>query len=535
MKKNLLALLLACVMLALVSCGEHELPPETDTTAPDTGSIAFDISEVEFTSKREVMTESENSLGATFALNKTLDTAVIGATAYAFEQTVSDEDRADCVQATEDILNKIGGDRSVEVFIYTSETYDYSYIMDGKVYTHVQDWHSPEYVSDLLWGLFGEYCNYGMIYGYANYLCEELYGYQPEVWEENRGYEGELISLDMNLLCFRPEFVTQDDVDAVKRIANTFVSEYIDENGEAEFQILLEKSGNTEEVEEFTSVLDNFYLTNGIEHTPSTVLYRPGGCTYDYIVKCKFAEMYIEKDWVDANLGINPLVYEDFLHSFYTDTRHFFQTTISEMESYRELFSFAIPSYNDDLDIYFSKYVHINTSYYDGNFHSVALMNVASFMHEFIHSLTLDATIKDGWSVEGFATCFNARFNTYGNAMTTADYNDIEKYTDVQTRQTLECVNEFKEKLGRDIDTSIDWIELQHIRSWSINYSTPNGGNGYIPGASFIDYLCRRFGERETLEMLLVTHDYFGLTYDELVADWREFLRENYSEYTQIR
>ena len=143
--------------------------------------------------------------------------------------------------------------------------------------------------------------------------------------------------------------------------------------------------------------------------------------------------------------------------------------------------------------------------------------------------------MKESWAIEGLAECYDSRFNSYGTPMTSLDHNTTWKHTDTQTAQKMICVNEFREKLGRDIDTTIHWIELQHIKSWSYGYQTPNGGSGYVPGASFIAYLCGRFGERETLDMLFYTHDFFGYTFEELTADWLAFLKENYSEYTRIK
>ena len=530
MLRSILLILLACLFFA--GCVETPKVPETDTAAPETEVASVDLSSVEWNSARIMLSESRHKGTSAFALNKLLDSVTIESITYRFERDVADEVRLDCINYTDRLLRRVNADCALEICVYLPETYSGTFINDGVVYTNVQDFSSVEYAAILLSGIFGEYANYGALYGYASYLLHELYGYEIPLIYDKFEYDGGIDSLDMNLLCFNKTFVKKDSKD-IPRIANTFVSEYITAHGEDALHSLIRNSADPHTASEFSAVLGEFYNSIGIEYTPSDILYSMGGISCDYVTRCKYAEIYVEKDWVDANGWLNPVVYDGFLHKNYSDVKEYFTTVVSEMKSYRDFF--AIGDYNDDLEIHYTSETLANTSWYNGGTYNIQVMNVASFMHEYIHSLTLESSMKEGWAIEGLAECYDSRFNSYGTPMTSLDHNTTWKHTDTQTAQKMICVNEFREKLGRDIDTSTDWVELMHIKSWSYGYQTPNGGSGYVPGASFIAYLCGRFGERETLDMLFYTHDFFGYTFEELTADWLAFLEENYSEYTRIK
>jgi len=537
MNRFAISALLICLLLIFVGCADTADVPETDFDAPATSAPEPDMSEisladVEWSDARVMLSESRHKGTSAFALNKLMDSTTIDGITYRFERGITDDIRADCINSTARIVRCARVDCAVEICVYLPETYSGTFISEGVIYTCVQDFESIEYTAILFSGIFGEYANYGALYGYANYLLCELYGREMPLMHEKYEYDGGIDSLDMNLLCFDGTFVKKDSKE-IPRIANTFVSEYINALGEAALHSLIRSSADPHTASEFSEALRAFYLSRGIEYTPSEILYSMGGVSCDYVARCKYAEIYVERDWVDANGWLNPVVYDGFLHKNYSDVKKYFTTAESEMGSYRELF--AIGNYNDDLEIHYTSESMSNTSWYNGGTHNIQVMNVASFMHEYIHSLTYASSMKEGWAVEGLAECYDSRFNSYGTPMTSLDHNTPEKYTDTQTAQMMICVNEFREKLGRDIDTSVDWAELMHIKSWSYGYQTPNGGSGYVPGASFVAYLCGRFGERETLDMLFYTHDFFGSTYEELTADWLDFLEENYSEYTRIR
>ena len=514
MRKSLFCLCI-CVMLVFTSCSSQEMSTPT-----------IDINELDFSQQLVTLCEAENALGATYGLTKNMEVAELDGTFYAFEVGVSLADRAACVQVTEELLDRIGLDENIQIHIFSEKTYDCSFVNDGSIFTYLQDWKSPGYVSTLLLGIFGDYCNYGLIYGYANYLCHDIFDTPIDVYGKDWNYNGELNALDLNLLCFRSEFFSEIDIESIQRISNTFVAEFIQAKGIANFHKLLENSGDTQNVDAFTDTLAQFYASKSIDYMPSNILYRLGGRSYDYIVNCEYATMYIEKDWYDGNKDLCPYTYDGFLHHNYEDARKFFSINIKQMGQYQDLFS--LDSYNNDLGIYFTNH-YDRMSVYEISKHAISVMNTGSLMHEYIHALTANCIIPEKWAGEGFARYFGYRYDYYGNGMNNADYNSIPE-TD-----RFRYIHEYKQNVGRDIDIAKDFEVIQHITTYVYSYDDPNDAGGYASGASFIGYLISRFGEEKVIEIICKTHNFGENTFDELVSDWLLFINENYSAYSKYK
>lgn len=516
--KNITCLFLTiCTLLLLASCGE-----QPEISVPEPTPTSFTLDEVTFTKTSVLLSEAHDSVGAPYGLNKSMEICEYGGFTYAFEPQIPYEERAECIQVTKAISDRVGVGGALRVNIYSPDTYDCTFVENGSIFTCVQDWNAPEYTVSLLYGLLGEYSHYGALYGYANYLNSELDGSGTPVYSEMPKPEDGHNFLDLNLLCFRPEFVSVEEIECAQQLANAFVQEYIASHGEEEFLRLMEKSGGVEGAAEFRKVLSDFYASKGIDYTPTDMIYRSGGKGYDYIVKCAYAVMYVEKDWVDKNKDMCPYTYDNFLHENYDDVKQYFTINVGEFEQFRELF--GLYPYDDDLNIYFTNHPNIDSRYL-ANTHSILIQNTASLGHEYIHSLTNEHNIMEYWAMEGFARYFSYYYNYYGNAMGTVDFNAIDwKY-----------IQEYKADLGRDIDMNTDYAQVYHLMAYCNSYDDPNDAYGYVAGASFIDYLISRLGEKEAIEIICVTHDFGEYSYEELVADWQAYLTDNYAQYTKIR
>lgn len=503
-----------CVLLLLFGCGVPVFEPAADATG------AVDIGAVTFIRETVMLSEGSGNLGAPYGLSKTMEITEKTAS-FAFEPEIPEEDRAACIAATETILGRLG-EGGIQVHIYTPETYNAAFVENGAVYTCLQDWHGPEYTVNLLYALLGDYCHYGVLYGFAAHLCSELFAYPLTMCEGELPLRGDEAFLDLNLLCFRESFVSADEAETAKKLAVSFAAEYMAANGEARLLHLAQSSGQLDGRGAFFDALAEFYARRDICCEPSDILYRPGGRGYDYIVKCDGAVMYIEKDWEDMNRDLCPYTYDGFLHKNYSDVRKYFTVSLGEMEQYRELFSLC--PYRDGLKICFTNH-RGNSSGYNAASHIIVLQNTASLSHEYIHALTMESIHKELWAVEGFANHFDCYYNHYGNAMSTVDLNTTD----------LMCVREYRELLGREIDMNTDYAEVSHVMAWCMNYTDPNDSGGYTAGASFVAYLVSRFGEEKVIGMVCETHDFGEYGYDALVADWQAFLRENYGHLKKVR
>lgn len=528
MKKGIKVIFILCALLAVAAgvlvmiSSRDELPNPTEPEPTE-----FHIADVAFTKTQVELSEAENSIGAGFGLSKELETVELGGVTYGFEPAVSMADRESCIRATEAVLARIGADRKLQVNIYTETTYDAVFVKDGAVFTHVQDWRAAEYIAVLVQGLFGEYCNYGAVYGYAGYLGRLVFDLPLTLWDADWEFTDDKDKnvLDLNLLCFSSQFFAGKDVKAAKRIANTFVADYIIDHGEAAFQTLLSQSGTVAGADAFSGALTDFYTARQLSYTPSTLLLCPGGRSYDYIVKSEYAVMHVEKDWLDANRDLCPLTYDGFLHQNYADVRSYFTTIIEEMGAFQTLFS--LESYDNDLDVYFTNHYNKKASYYIAASHSMSIVNTASFATCYIRSLLGQSDLlQEDWVV-GFATLFSYRHNHYGNAM-----NNNECNMDSDSK-ALQYIREFRANVGRDVDMAVDHVEILHIAVYTRDLFDPN--RNATAAASFAAYLISRLGEAQVLDLALRTHDYGEHTYEALASDWKAFIVETYSGYTKYR
>ncbi len=503
MKKRIVLIMLLCIILSFSSCTSDSTP------------------ELKFVTKNVILREANN----TFLRSDDMALASVNGVTYAFEQAISLDDRMDCIEATQSIMNRIGLKKEIHIYIYTNSAYDCTYVSDGIIYTSLQSWKSPEYISYLLLGLFGEYCNYGAIYGYAELLYRQLYESTVDkngfVWER----ETDCSALDLNILCFNENFVTPKEKENVRNISTAFVFDYISIHGMSKFHELLINSGTVDSVDLFCKELSHFYSKNNINYTPSNVLYAFGGHSYDYIAKCQYATFFIENDWYDENDALNPLTYENFLHRNYADVKKFFDIHAVQMGKYQSLFDFV--SYNNDLKVYFSNNKRLSQySFYQRQTHSIYLMNVDSLMHEYIHSITVENNPSNSnWTTEGVARYFSYKYDYYGIAMLNVDYNMPSS-----SKEAL-YIREYKEKIGRNIQMEVDFTEIENIAVYSRSYFDPNCS--YVAGPSFVAYLVSQFGEHEVIDMIFSKHGIEHSFYTALVDDWVSYIKTNYAAYSK--
>ena len=502
--RKLIVVLIACLLFSLTACNQR----------------GFDIYNASFTAQQVVFSEGENGIGASFGLSKSMAVTQYGNAIYAFESGVSTDDQKNCIKATDALLSRLNTGKNLQINIYTTASYDATFIKNGVVYTHVQDWMSQEYIAAVLQGLFGEYCNYGGAYGYASYLAHALFDRTQTVLSGSWGYDGDKNALDWNALCFQYGYLDIKDIKTIKRIANTFVADYIAKYGEEAFQTLLVKSGDLQRVDDFTQALKDFYAANQITYTPSNILYRLGGKGYAYILKCQYAVIYMEADWEERNAGKCPQLYDGFLRKDYADVRQYFTTSIEEMGKYQTLL--GLEEYDNDLNIYYTNHYSKAAVSYIPSFHSITIQTVSSLSTIYMTAhLRKSSWLQEGWATTGFLQYFCTKYNAYGNA--------LWSYMTNTTNRDNEYSAAYRDCLGRDVDFTTDAGVMCHIDSVKKGKTDPN--SDYTSGGSFVAYLAERFGEENVIDVVLRTHNFGENTYEKLVADWQTYLQETYSQY----
>ena len=503
MKKRFLLITLLCIVLLTSSCGHSR-------------KIQYDFDTIS-------VTYSEP--GETYGFISDMYCCEADGVSYAFEQTITPEERASCIETTQRISEKIGCKNDISIYVYSEKTYSDAYINDGNIYICEQAWNSPQYVSYILMGLFGRFCSYELVYGYSDYLFQILNdgkAEQPDfVWDEKT----DTSLLDLNLLCFDPSFTSQENIEKARETAKAVVYNYINVHGTDRLHELLTDSGDIGRYDKFREELTHFYSLNGIKYTPTDILYTWGGHSYNYIARGRYAVFYVGKSWLDAMADLNPLTYDGFLHRNYLEVKEFFEINTSQMGQYQSLFGFD--SYNNDLYVYFTNNNQSTpNSYYQPQTHSIYLKNVDSLMHEYIHSITLDKVRQETiWNTEGLARYFSYKYDHYGIAMLNVDYNQ-----DSDSKE-LQYVREYKENIGRYIDMAVDYREIENIAVFSRDLFDPD--KTYVSGSSFVGFLAEQLGEREAIELIFSENGLERARYNNFVQKWSLYLKTKYAGYSK--
>ena len=443
---------------------------------------------------------------------------------YYFDPDIAESERQFCIETTDLILSTQTQNTIPEIYIFSEERYDQKYINNGKLYLPVQNWKTVEYTTDVLLAIYGEFSHYGLVYGYANWLCGE-----HKLCDVLKGSFTEPMvvdALDLNLLCFDPVFISEQDVVKVKGLASDFVRKYIANNGNDSFLQLLTISDTAEGIDSLVLALADYYHSNGTSYKPSLIRYAYGGVTFDYIVDSDVATCYLKDDWSDINCISNPLVYEGFLHTNYCDVKSFFETNFKQMQQYQDLFS--LEGYKNDLSVVFANDSGASIySYYQGGTHTIYVRNVDSFMHEYIHALTQPTNAMSSWEVEGFARYYSYKFDHYGIAYLNQDYNNV------QYLPATKYVYEYLERINRPIDIALDYAELENIAVYSRSYDNPN--STYVAGSSFVQYLVSLYGDATVIQSIYGKGAVFDQSYEQLVKNWQDYIASTYGAYSKYK
>ena len=452
---------------------------------------------------------------------------------YYFEIPISAQERNACIAATDRVLSCVDARLpDIGVVVLQQKSYDGISISGNRLYLSPQSWDSVDYLAKVLLAGYGEWANYGIAYGYADYLCKKACAdsgeSEPDVRKAGSFKPVSVPELyDMTLLCFDEKFASTEDVEAAKANAYLFVEDYLSSHSEDELLELLAASGTVEGVGQAGEALEKFYAENGVDCSLTEIRYQPGGALAEYAAACGYACFYVYKDWQDRYWDETPGVSENFLHEDYGAVRAFFECNAWQMQQYQELFGFD--SYSNDFSVLLKNYPSSSApSFCSASKRIIGLENVSSLMHEYIHSLMVGRNLESPWEVEGFASYFSMKYNFYLYDLLNSRWNhaaDSTKY-----------IQEYIDTVGRPIDVRTDFRELDDILAHLDNEPDPN--TSYQSGSSFIGYLIEQYGEQAVIAYVCSDDEYnaeWDKSYEELVRDWRNYIRKNYSQYSTVQ
>ena len=490
---------------------------------------------IERTYEKESILYSEPR-GLTF--RKDLEKARTDYAAYYFEAAISEEERNACIETTDRMLACI--DAVLPVFevvvLEPKESYEAAAVTANRLFLPVQQWDSVDYLAKVLLSGYGEWGNYGLAYGYADYIYRKA-GLEGEGISAEEGDGDSFLPMsapelyDLNLLCFEERFCSAEDVEAAKNNACLFVREYLSSHSEEEFLELLASSGTLEDAAGAGEALEGFYAEKGVECSLSSIRYQYGGLTLDYAAACKYACFHVDRDWQDPWWEQFQIVPENYLHEDYGEVREFFERSERQMGEYQELFGFD--SYDNSLLIRVAEYDNTTADgIYLGGEHIIWLISVRTLMHEYVHSVMYGRFQDCGtkWKVEGVAQYFDRKYNADGHDYYNVYLNNSEYVLDNEK----EMISNYIDFIGRPVDMKRDYRDIDDVFSYYREIKNPNAS--YNAGSSFVGYLVDQYGEQETIDYILSDNDYnaeWDKSYDELVQDWNQYIEEKYSNFSK--
>ena len=542
MKKIAIVLFLGILLSTLSSCmaqsDEDQLDVEISIEETVTESSVLEteesltIPERKYSEIEYAHSEDPGTNGFVRKMDKTAEEGTL----FFFEQSIEPEVREACISQTLAFLSLIK-ETEYKIYIFEPETMIDEEIRPGAIYTHIQDFTDPDYLTQLMLAKYGNYCLYGLTYGYACYLLEIPAGNEAR-------YMADDPSLDLNLLCFIDRFTEPDQIDNCKEIAKKLVVWLIEQYGEDGFKTILQNSGELEYLDETVTLLKEFYQTKGIAFEPLQAMVRFGGYSFDYVMQTKEAQLFVDRRFVDMsytanNLPQNPTIYDVFLHINYSDVRTFFSINLEQIQVLRTHFGEDIVTF--DILIMFD-----NSA---GKAGGISILNhepprihlnmVESFLHEFIHVLSYrrmnNHNVKEMWAMEGYARYYesilpNAYRHPFHEALFQVNMEENREGIEGFNKQYLTITGKNTYNVRRDMDL---------FDALTVFYDYNNNDN-YDSGASFCKYLIEQYGEEALNKFMYPDNDedrfdysVFGKkTEEELIEEWKTKIEADWAELT---
>lgn len=177
---NRLTLLITAVMLTmLTACGADKVPGGSAEQAgyemPKDATATIESREnaesADYEYEKSTITYSEPI--DNYSFRKDLEKTQTDFASYYFEPSVSKQERNACIAATDRMLSCIDTSLpDLEVIVLKQESYDGVSVSGNRLYLSPQPWDSVDYLAKVLLAGYGEWGNYGLAYGYADYLCK---------------------------------------------------------------------------------------------------------------------------------------------------------------------------------------------------------------------------------------------------------------------------------------------------------------------------------------------------------------------------
>jgi len=402
----------------------------------------------------------------------------------------------------------------------------YHLLLDHSLHLYKNSTKSLSTLENIFFAIYGNFANYGLVYGLSRYYGEKL-GIQMEPLAELSILD-EINEVNQHLLelwyvGFIEPYSTPEESLLSKQLAVQLVTYLIENHGFEYIQSLLSKTNDLVEFDlAFTEIRNQWLAYNEssirVEVRPVPLAFGYEMHWYTLLWKSPRATWFLYRD------------YEDYFKDYIEDS-HMFTSSQQELVYLITTLEHQMA----EMDLIF-KNTNLNPSlqYHDVNInlikHNISYFSrhmfvnsLFAFIHEYVHYLSSYWIEPYRWVVEGIAEYYTSTYG-YSEELIT-NLHEQEDYFHPIT-------SIYREYTNQSVDITRD---LYDVFDYYI-FTTDDYNKEIDPrmkGVSFIRYFIKEYGE-ETLFLFIRNisnaFDLTGKTYEELVEDWIQDVKSRFSD-----
>ncbi len=414
----------------------------------------------------------------------------------------------------------------------------------------------------LLQGIYGEYANYGLIYGYADYMMKQLklkplecYGSEV-VAEYLNSMDAVTISeiLDLNMPLFKEAYADEELSKISRSIAVSFVEYLIREYGAAELNSLLISSYalDTSFDKAYCNRINEWAMNVlGLECNKEPYSYairfeRNVGMDrekYPYIVHSastiSYINSYMQVLWFESKtMGAELFDYHKMVV--------YFNYLEEDIEVAKEYLSPWFDIKADRLKMFFympGEYDVIYKSGYNSFNNTATIVSLSSGLHEYVHYLTARDDGKE-WMVEGLAVYMDIYQQNGRSSLVSetpqwvycaGDYEVIRNGAGAEEEEYTKAYNAYvnltqndtsEENIKYDLEAFYEraaYMECLGYEGYGIHGENVQMKMSYERAGSLINYMIKTYGEDKVFEVYKdysLLDEVLGCSYGELLDAW---------------
>lgn len=444
-----------------------------------------------------------------------------------FDSDISKKECISYIHFVQDMVAKIETDG--KLIYYISEEFS-NRVTDGVVYLkYSESFKKINFLIFTLQSIYGVTANYGLLYGYSNYLMGNEV--KVSVEELKSLNEDDYYLFDLTLPLFMEDYTPNEIIEITKKISSNFVGYLIENKGTNEFLNLLINSAKFDiSFDNLFASLEKEWLNSievNLELVPLDILIRFSNISYFYPLKLEtsWMEYFFQYDYLEKQQHLYPIRFTN-----YKELREFMVVTESEMAQVREFIggNYSVEKYGKP---------HIYYVYYEYISYPKKVSSADVTLHEYVHFITpgsMYIDIKDSFTIEGLATYLQYTLNPvdiesfkeefeimklfYADAKPIGDDNwDI--YVESFVQYFIESEKEF---------TPFEYFD--HLMYFWYMKGNPYYQQHY-QGASFTNYLVNKYGKEKYMKYYSTYYRFKsidGKTDAELIDEWKQYLKDKF-------